>query len=379
MAKILILEGRKVTPLDEARFTLEGKLQDYLESYPTLIPLNEIDENALDLLCIGREVGVVPGSMDLLFIDANGILTIIETKLAQNPEVRRAVIGQIVEYASYLYEWTVEDIYEAAAKYFVKGDKVPVEYKDCTLDEAMVKFVGADFVEEEFKSSIEHNLQKGNIRLIIAVNELVETLRKTVTFLNDNSNFNILLLIVKRFKESDSKSIFIPSIFGYKKPSNVSRTENRHLWTKDEFLQDIIDKQCDKETADGIRKLLKFAEENGKIKWGTGTLTGSFTFNETKTKLRLSLFTIYSNGSMTINAGWMVAWNRVKQKKDILDYFQVELNRITGINTLPEGAFYLMGVDKLPSQNVQSLTKNNSLEQFEQAILSLCEKIEVEV
>ena len=376
MAKILILEGRKVTPLDEAKFTLEGKLQDYLESHPALIPLEEIDENPLDLLCIGREVGVVPGSMDLLFIDANGILTIVETKLAQNPEVRRAVIGQIVEYASYLYEWTVEDVYEAAAKYFAK---VPTDYKDCALDEAMVKFVGDDFEKEEFKSGIEHNLQQGNIRLIIAVNELVETLRKTVTFLNDNSSFNIVLLIVKRYEESSSRSIFIPSLFGYKKPSKISRAGKRHPWTKDEFLQDIVDKQCNKGTADGIRKLLEFAEENGKIKWGTGTQTGSFTFNETKTKLGLSLFSIYSNGGMTINTGWMLAWNRVKQKKDILDYFQTELNRIPGISKLPEGAFYLMGIDKLPAQNVRLLTEENGVEQFEQAVLSLIEKIEVEV
>jgi len=243
----------------------------------------------------------------------------------------------------------------------------------------MEKFVGDDFAEEEFKSSIEYNLRKGNIRLIIAVNELVETLRKTVTFLNDNSSFNILLLIVKRFKESSSKSIFIPSLFGYKKPSNISGTENRHLWTKDEFLQDIIDKHCDEETADGIRKLLQFAEENGKIKWGTGIQRGSFTFNETKTKLRLSLFSIYSDGNMSINAGWMVAWNRMENKQEVLDYFREELNKVPGIKALPEGAFYLMGIDKLPPQKVQNLVARKNVEQFEQAVLSLIEKIEIEV
>lgn len=224
MAKILIVEGDKVQPLDEAKFALEGKLQDYLESFPSLIPLEEIDETAPKLVCIGKEVGVVPGAMDLLFIDANGILTVVETKLAKSPEVRRTVIGQIIEYASYVSEWSAEDVYKVAAEYFSKSEKVPSNYRGGTLDEAMEKFTGEGyFSADDLRADIEQNLQKGNFRLIIAVDELVEPLRKTVTYLNSHSDFNILLLLVKCFEESESRKVLIPTLFGYKPQPPTSR------------------------------------------------------------------------------------------------------------------------------------------------------------
>ena len=128
MSKILVIEGDKVTPLDKTKFTEEAKLQDYLEKYPSLIPLGEIVEGASDLLCIGREIGVPSGAIDLLFIDKEGLLTIVETKLAKNPEARRTVIGQIIEYVSYISEWTTDKVCEVADVYL-----------ESSIDEAMQK------------------------------------------------------------------------------------------------------------------------------------------------------------------------------------------------------------------------------------------------
>ena len=114
MRKILVIEGDKATTLDEIEFIEEGKLQDYLEEYPNVIPLSEIVEGASDLVCIGREVGAGSGSIDLLCIDKDGLLTIIETKLRKNREARREVIGQIVEYASYVSQWAADDVFRIA-------------------------------------------------------------------------------------------------------------------------------------------------------------------------------------------------------------------------------------------------------------------------
>ena len=63
MAKILLIDGENVKALDKIKFAEEGKLQDYLEEYPSLIPLAEIVEGASDLLCIGREVSAGPGAI----------------------------------------------------------------------------------------------------------------------------------------------------------------------------------------------------------------------------------------------------------------------------------------------------------------------------
>lgn len=209
MAKILVIEGGEGKPLNEVEFTEEAKLQEYLGEHPSLIPIEDIDENAAPLLCIGKEVGVPSGSIDLLFIGGDGVLTVVETKLAKNPEARRTVIGQIIEYASYIFQWTVDDVYEVANAYLKKD-----------LDEVIEK-PG----DEDFRAKVEQNLRSGKIRLLVAVDKLVEPLRATVTFLNENSKFDILLLQVKNFEESESRKVLIPTLFGYKAKLPTSRPQ----------------------------------------------------------------------------------------------------------------------------------------------------------
>ena len=177
-------------------------MQDYLEEYPIVIPLSEIIEGASDLLCIGREVIAGSGYIDLLFIDKEGLLTLVETKLRKNREVRREVIGQVIEYASYVSQWNADDVYRIANEYFLTSDVVPSERKGITLDKVMKsdKIVGDEFSDEDFRYQIEQNLRDGRLRLIIAVDKLIEELRATVTFLNSNSKYEILLLKVSSFE-----------------------------------------------------------------------------------------------------------------------------------------------------------------------------------
>jgi hypothetical protein len=288
MPKILVIEGDKVTALDKTKFTEEGKLQDYLEKYPSLIPLGEIVEGASDLLCIGREVGAGPGAIDLLFIDKDGLLTVVETKLAKNPEARRTVIGQIIEYASYISHWTVDDVERIANNYFKLGE-VPERYRDKTLYDAIKQPGVEELSDEEIRANIENNLKNGKIRLIIAVDELVEPLRATVTFLNENSKFDILLLQVSSFEEKErDRKILAPSLFGYKPPSTI---EGRVQSTEDNFFDDAR-KRCDEDVVKAMEELYKFSEEKAAfIGWGTGAARRSFIFHGVKRGL--SIFSLY--------------------------------------------------------------------------------------
>lgn len=364
MAKILIVEGNNVSPLDEAKFALEGKLQDYLEGFPSLISLKEIDENASDLLCIGREIGAGPGSIDLLYIDENGLLTIVETKLARNPEARRTVIGQIIEYASYVCEWTVDKV-EAIANAYLKSD----------LYEAMKEFAGGDFAADDFRTSIERNLQGGNFRLIIAVDELVEPLKKTVIYLNSHSDFNILLLLVKRFEEKDKKdrSIFVPSLFGYSitPPPPAGK---RRRWNKESFFKEISDK-WPKSVFSTMELLYEFTEEYAdEITWGTGTQSGSFGFRLFRSPgdpQKVTVFTLYSNSGVVPGFGWMGG----QIDEEVLESFRVNLNKIPGVEYMPE---MILRPWSLPAIDLEVLSKSNHLKVFLGAVLDLRKAIKHE-
>lgn len=94
------------TKVSEREFENEAALQNILYQSPEIIPT---EENMKPKIFI-KEAGL-PGSgnTDLIGIDENGGVTIIECKLATNTEIRRQVIGQVLEYAAYLWQMTYED------------------------------------------------------------------------------------------------------------------------------------------------------------------------------------------------------------------------------------------------------------------------------
>lgn len=370
MAKILLIEGENIRALDKVKFTEEGKLQDYLEEYPSLIPLADIAEGASQLLCIGREVGAGSGSIDLLCVDKDSLLTIVETKLRRNREARREVVGQIIEYASYVCQWTADDVYRIANEYFAKSEKAPQSYKGKTLDEIMKEVVGDTFSDEDFRIRIGQNLRDGRIRLIIAVDELIEPLRATVTFLNSYSNFDILLLQLTDFEESETKKVLVPLLFGYATKSAERDSRETKHWDEDSFLADTKER-CEPKIADNIIKLYEFTQDNAdEISWGKGATYGSFTFRKIKQGMLVSIFAITSTGSGWVCFGELVG--KAVKEEEAIQTFRVKLNEIPGIN-IPEEAAKL---GKFPSFTVEALTKADNLKNFQDAVLALCQQIE---
>ena len=366
--KILLIDGGKVTPLSETEFTGEGKLQDYLEEHPTLIPLADIVEGASDLICIGREVGAGPGSIDLLCIDKDGLLTVVETKLRRNREARREVIGQIIEYASYVSQWTPDNVYRIANEYFAKPTGVHQSYEGKTLEVIMKEIAGDEFLDEDFRSKIGQNLRDGRIRLIIAVDELIEPLRATVTFLNSHGNFDVLLLQVTDFQESEAKKVLVPLLFGYSAKSSGGGRETKH-WDKISFLADTKER-CEPKIARAVTKLYEFTKDHAdETSWGKGISYGSFTFRKSRHGVLASIFTINSNGSGYIGFGPMASTG---VEGDVLQAFRAKLNGIPGIN-IPVKAVEL---GKFPSFTLEPLTKGDNLKSFQAAVLAVCQQIE---
>ncbi len=92
--------------LDPTGFPDEESLHDRVEEAPQLLPL----AGSPRLTILGREVYLGPGKADLVAVDRHGRPTVVEVKLAKNAEARRAVVAQVLAYASYLYGQTVTDL-----------------------------------------------------------------------------------------------------------------------------------------------------------------------------------------------------------------------------------------------------------------------------
>src|SRR6267378_1420229 len=74
----------------------ETWLQGFVFDHSGAMPIDEIEPVFGLLIPICRELRTDAGPVDVLFVNGAGLLTLVECKLWQNPEARRAVIGQIL-------------------------------------------------------------------------------------------------------------------------------------------------------------------------------------------------------------------------------------------------------------------------------------------
>ena len=93
------------TPPDHA------DLRDLLAQRASLLPVRHFDPVFGSPVCLGTEFPVPRvGRIDAIFLSSSGYVTIVETKLWQNPEARREVVAQIIDYAQQMARWTYADL-----------------------------------------------------------------------------------------------------------------------------------------------------------------------------------------------------------------------------------------------------------------------------
>jgi hypothetical protein len=221
--------------------TLEDALQYLMEQYPQLIPGKQIAPSSDDpprFILLRREMPIGSWSLDHLYVDQRGVLTLVETKLAQNPESRREVIGQIMEYATNAFDaWGEGKVRATASDYYSSQGK--------NLDEALQnEFSSESFDVDLFWQQVEENLRRKRIRLIIAGDQLRPEVRGMIEFINSEmQNVEILGLELGCYGESDSSVVIVPRIIGQSLASSERRSSSSDatVWVDDKIKTGIED------------------------------------------------------------------------------------------------------------------------------------------
>jgi hypothetical protein len=181
-APILLYPGQAARPLIRlqrvhSKFD-ERFLQELLASNPELLPAASIRHDVGKLLCIGREVGVPSGSIDNLYLSTAGYPVLVETKLWRNPQARREVLSQTLDYIKDLvlldFEW-----FEAQWKIHMAG----TPHQDVSLLERLSKLAEEEIDEREFIDRVNHALARGDILAMIVGDGIQSRLQELVSHL----------------------------------------------------------------------------------------------------------------------------------------------------------------------------------------------------
>lgn len=193
----------------------ETYLQELLVEHPGLLPVDKLRSDAGNLLCIGREVPVgSSGIIDNLYLSTGGYPVIVETKLWRNPQARREVLSQILDYikeaAGRDFEWLENVWNDFTRKRFGARDKLMDKLNSIADDE---------LDEKDFIDRVNIAMTKGDILAVIVGDGIETRLQQLVSHLcKDTAHLRYSLALVELGcyiideNTADSDMLVIPRI-----------------------------------------------------------------------------------------------------------------------------------------------------------------------
>lgn len=295
----LLQDDNRLVEFEEAPYDSEALLQELLERYPGLLAGDLVDAaSPRRWLLVKREAGIPHGedsgarwSVDHLYLDQDGIPTLVEVKRSTDTRIRREVVGQMLDYAanSVVY-WSVEVMQQQ----FALTSGAP-EVADAKLAE----FLG-DANPDEFWSKVKANLQAGKIRMLFVADHIPKELKRIVEFLNVQMDpAEVLALEIRQYVHESLKT-FVPAIIGQTSEAQIRKSASQGgvAWSAEPFLAALQSK--DPNAADYARRLLDWASAHGTIWWGRGARQGSFVPMIRSATKEQALFAMYTYGRVEL-------------------------------------------------------------------------------
>ncbi len=275
MCAIYLKHGEELVEMVEQPYEAEEVLQRLLADYPNLLAGDQDHEPRRRWLLVQRELGIAGEqdgsdrwSIDHLFLDQDGVPTLVEVKRSSDTRLRREVVGQLLDYAANASAfWGVEKI--RAAFEARHGDPMEVA---ATLE----KLLGGEEDPERFWASVGVNLKAGKLRLIFVADEIPSELRRIVEFLNEQMDrTEVLALEVRQYVEhGGTRKTLVPRLIGATEAARQAkgpsvRVSNR--WDEADVLEAIRERQKP-DVARRMVELYEFMHDEGAHRrFGTGS------------------------------------------------------------------------------------------------------------
>ena len=166
----------------------ESFLQDVVFRHPQSLPIGEIDRSFLGAVPVCREMRLPSGFVDAFLVTSTGLPVLVECKLWRNPQARREVIGQILDYAKDLGRMGYSDLQSAVSQRL--GETGNALY-------ARVARTYPDVDESEFVDAVARNLRRGRFLLLIVGDGIREGVEAITEYVQEQSGLHFTLGLVE--------------------------------------------------------------------------------------------------------------------------------------------------------------------------------------
>lgn len=344
----MIKENGEFVEMEEQEHARELDFQKLIEKYSGLIPGDQIDSgNPRKWLHVGREVNFpIVGSgniyLDHLFLDQDGIPTLVEIKRRQDDRLKREVTAQIIEYgANLILSMDVQLLREKV---------------ESNEDADLNTILNEDDDKDEFWQKVDKNLKSENIRLLVVADEIPLRLQNVIEFLNRNMEpVEILAVEIKQYVK-DGIITLVPRVIGQ---SIEAQTKKARAQAKPKLNEKTFFETLDEAGNKFYEEFFDFSKQNNfKIILQTTGFAFRVPVGEGDVKILEGYSGIAAHGQYLVSSKLEIK-SKVNNGDEIAENYVKDMLKIDGFEVLGDG--FKFTIDKnLDEENWKLLKRTLS-------------------
>ena len=260
----LVRAENELVEMEETEYEKEDILQELIGKYSNLLAGDRMYDSPRRWLLVSREmrlpfdeVGARQLSMDHLFLDQDGVPTIVEVKRSSNTLIRREVVGQMLDYA-------------ANAILYLNMDEIISRVDENQLIKFLAEDPESSINPNKYWEKVKTNLQAGKIRMVFVADIIPNELKTIVEFLNEQMDpADVLAVEIKQYigkQNGHELKTIVPRVIGQTMEAQMRKSvSNKKRINENQFLDSL-----DLPNREFFMDLIGFANKNNlKINWGT--------------------------------------------------------------------------------------------------------------
>lgn len=315
---VFVLKDRDtLVPMGAASFATEDEFQMLIARFPALLGAVQGDSNSpRRWLLLGREKGIQSDAgssdrwaLDHLFIDQDGVPTLVEVKRQSDSRLRREVIGQMLDYA-------------ANAVLYWSADQLRAQFDDDCLERGkdgaavVAELVGADGDADGLWQKVKTNLQAGRIRILFVADLIPPEVKRIVEFLNRQMDPAEVLAVELRQYEGEGLRTIVPAVYGLTEEAQQRKSAlgpTPH-WDRARIF-DELRSTISSDLLGVAERIANWIEEKSdQVVFGHGGTEGSMGAGLRHQKRLIQPLQLWTSGRVTLGFGYLEDDRRLLQE-----------------------------------------------------------------